>query len=89
MSIRVETVTLPAFLASALVNGDMSGLESDDDRATLARALAYLGEWRVVDVACDDEGRAQEPRFTWYMEIYDVDEWRAGEALDYICHVSN
>lgn len=57
---RIETVKLPAFLASALVNGDASGLDEDDDK-WLAEALAYLGDGNVVDVG--------EPYFSWTCEL--------------------
>jgi hypothetical protein len=49
---RVETVTFPAFLASALINGDTSGLEGADLQ-WLERAEEYVAPGRVVD--CSDE----------------------------------
>jgi hypothetical protein len=50
MKIEESTCILPAFLASALINGDTSGIEdSPDDMATLERALAYLEGWHVTD----------------------------------------
>lgn len=32
---KTETYTLPAFWASALVNGDVSGMEDDDERVLI------------------------------------------------------
>lgn len=45
--IEVSTVTLPAFLASALVNGDTSGL-SDADLPLVEAAHAYVAPGRIV-----------------------------------------
>lgn len=43
---RVETVSLPAFLASALINGDLSGLEDGDERwVETAEAYAAPGHY--------------------------------------------
>lgn len=51
-AIRAETVTLPAFLASALINGDLSGL-SDGDERWVEAAVAYCAPGRIV--SCSDE----------------------------------
>lgn len=45
---KPQTVKLPAFLASALVNGDRSSLTTDDDLAMLHAALKYVAPGRVV-----------------------------------------
>lgn len=57
---RVETATLPAFLASALINGDTSGLE-DPDMKHYEAALQYaepgsyvsVGEETFFSYSCD------------------------------------
>lgn len=86
MAIKVETVTLPAFLASALVNGDESGLE-DSDMDCLNRVYEWLDKSKltVVDVARDDDGNAMEPRFTWSFRLHFGDA-SGGDVLDYVCH---
>lgn len=54
MKIRIETVTLPAFLAPALINGDVSGIEdSPEDMALLDKALAYVAPGHIV--SCGEE----------------------------------
>lgn len=49
---RVETVVLPAYMASALVNGDYSGIEDGDEKWVQA-ALDYVAPGRIV--SCDGE----------------------------------
>lgn len=65
MALESDTFTGPAWAASALVNGDDSGVESRDDK----RALRWLRAWlrwaygpgaSVVD--CDDDGFRRD---TW------------------------
>jgi hypothetical protein len=80
----VATVTLPAFLASALINGDASRLNAAD-RACLKRIEALLGKWRVVDVVRDENGEPQEPRLTHRFKLYGGDTL-FGDVLDYVCH---
>jgi hypothetical protein len=85
MSIQVETVTLPSFLASALINGDESGLEERDE-PVLQDVLNWLEKSRlyVIDVARDEDGNAEDPRFTWSYKLYFGDA-EGGEVLDYVC----
>lgn len=56
MAIEVDTVEMPVYWASALVNGDLSGLDPEDRAACRAetRALADDG-WFVVVSADGDE----------------------------------
>ena len=77
---ETDVVTLPAYWASALINGDFSSFETD------ARELeAYLTQvqllesdgWQVVGIA--DE----EPRFTWNYDRYGGTA-RGGDVVDYI-----
>jgi hypothetical protein len=46
---HTDTVILPSFLASALINGDISGLEGSD-HDWLERALEFVAPGCVVDV---------------------------------------
>lgn len=52
--IRVEKVILPAFLASALVNGDTSSFDvsdnADEDIAWLERVERWVSPGHVVDM---------------------------------------
>ncbi len=62
-AIRVETVTLPAFLASALINGDASSFEdSPEDMQWLEIALKRLEGWHVTDVS-------EETHFSHYCAL--------------------
>lgn len=58
---RAATATLPAFLASALINGDTSGLE-DRDLPWVDAAHAYAAPGRIVSA----EGEAF---FSWSCEL--------------------
>lgn len=58
---RAETVILPAFLASALINGDQSGL-SDGDERWVEAAVEYCKPGRIV--SCDGESF-----FSWSCDL--------------------
>ncbi len=79
------TVTAPAYWASALVNGDFSGLDANE--AALCQAfiedLAEYG-FEVVDVARYLNGEPQEPRFTWSYYLYGDKRFTGGDVLDYV-----
>jgi hypothetical protein len=68
---RIETVTLPAFLACALINGDTSSL-NDDDMKALEVAENYVAPGRIV--GCGDESF-----FSSYCDIPSL----AGDMLEY------
>jgi len=75
---ETDTLELPAYWASALINGDYSGLnEQEAERCTRkAAALAREG-WSVVD--CADEAR-----FTWHYQLYDPEaECSGGDVIEY------
>jgi hypothetical protein len=78
-------ITAPAFLASALVNGDLSGLQSYGDKrvyVAVRRSLKQQG-LRVIDVCRDDDtGLADEPRFTWQFPLYGGLQ-QGGEVINY------
>jgi hypothetical protein len=58
---KAEKVTLPAFLASALINGDTSGLESEDLQ-WIDKAIDYCAPGSIV--SCDGEAF-----FSWHCEL--------------------
>ncbi len=72
------TVTLPAYWASALINGCYDSL----DEAEAARCEATINQladegWAVV--SCDDESR-----FTWNYKLYDTGaDCDGGDVLTY------
>jgi hypothetical protein len=86
MSIEVMTVTLPAYWASALINGDASGMDDEEEVLMNAACEALTADgWYIVDVARDDEGEACEPWFSWSYRLYGGDA-SGGDVLDYIAH---
>lgn len=79
-----DYITAPAFLASALVNGDCSSIETYSDKRTLAsvrRALRRDG-LQVVDLCRDADGNPDEPRFTWQFRLYGG-RHQGGEVVNY------
>ena len=83
---EVETVTAPASWASALVHGDTSGL--DDDPQDAAACRAWIAEaaaegWRVVDVARDADGNAEEPWFSSSAGFHGS-PYAGADLLDYV-----
>lgn len=83
---EVDSVTAPSAWASALVNGDESGLD-DEDREALRRWAGKLAAdgWYVVDVARDEQGDVVDPRFTWSYRLYGGTAG-GGEVMDYVVH---
>ena len=82
MTIQVDTVTGAAHWASALINGDESGLE-DSERALLDAWQAKIEPWCVVSLVDDSE------RFTWSYDLHTGDTCRGGSVCDYIVHRTN
>lgn len=81
-----DTVTLPAYWASALVNGDFSGLDANETkRCKAAMARLAADGWHVVDTVRDNDGNGEDARFTWSYWLYDPDAGcDGGEVLDYV-----
>ena len=81
--------TFPAAWASALVNGDYSGLESGDTAEAqrcrdVVVELAQDG-WHIVDVKRDKEGNGNDGRFTWDYQIYDPgSRYSGGSVINYV-----
>lgn len=87
MTIETTIVTAPAYWASAFVNGDISGLDDSEIRA-FEEFNESLADWHIVDVARDDDGESNEPRFTWSFALYGGTAC-GGEVLDYVAHRSH
>lgn len=86
MGIKVDTMTAPAFWACALINDDRTGMTTAEVammEATMAPVEA--DGWYVVDVVRNDDGEADEPRFTHCYDLYGGDA-RGGDVLDYVLH---
>lgn len=89
--VEFHTVTAPAAWASALVNGDESGLrdyapDADDIAAyeTFRAELVAQG-LAIVSTATDESGESAEPRFTWHGLLYGS-AYAGCDVLDYIAH---
>lgn len=86
--IIVSEVTAPAYWASALVNGDYSGMKE----AEATRCAAFVGalakdKTAIVDVVRDADGQAVEQRFTRAYDLYDPGATcRGGDVLDYVTY---
>lgn len=81
MAIQTSFVTLPATYAIALVNGDYSGLEPQEERH-VRKIVVDLAESGMTIIGTTEN----EPRFTWLYSMYNglAD---GGEVLDYIVMV--
>jgi hypothetical protein len=66
----------PAFLASALINGDASGL-SDEDMAELDWFTSYIEGADVVDCG--------EPYFSKSFGLFSTGRYSAGNLVEYTC----
>lgn len=71
--------------ASALVNGDYSGLNAEETAALQHWLEVELSPTqRVLDVKRDTDGDAEDPWFSWSFYMYTHTEYRGGELLTYI-----
>jgi hypothetical protein len=86
MPIEVDTITAPDFWASALINDDRTGM-TDEEEAAMDAYLAPLEAegWYVVDVVRNDDGEADEARFTWSYRLYGGTA-NGGDVVDYVIH---
>lgn len=84
--LEVDTVTLPAHWACALINDDRTGM-TDVEEAVMEAGMVILEAdgWMVVDVVRNDDGEADEPRFTNNYRLYGGDA-QGGDVLDYVVH---
>lgn len=79
---KTETMKLPAYWASALINNDYSGLQDQDaseaDRCRAKVAKLCEAGYEIVDCA-------EEAHFTWHYRLYDPDaDCTGGEVLEYV-----
>jgi hypothetical protein len=83
---EISTIVAPVSSATALVNGDRSGLEQEpaDAEACCALMAAQRAEgWRVVDIARDAEGNPGESSFSWSADLHGT-PWRGADLLTYV-----
>lgn len=80
--LEVTVATAPAAWASALVNGDWSGMSDDDTRAC-RDWIESQRPYAVADVQRNADGEACDPRFTWHYTLYGGTA-AGGEVLDYV-----
>ena len=86
MTIEVDTVTMPAFWASALINDDRTGMSDEEEVAmdVYMKDIEADG-WYVVDVVRNEDGEADEARFTNSYRLYGGDAG-GGDVIDYVIH---
>lgn len=78
----IETVTViaPAFLASALVNGDVSGInDSHSDMGMYHDVLNYLSANGLMVVSCGDSF------FSWSFDQH-FGDCSGGDLCEYVCY---
>lgn len=81
-ALEVDTIELPAYWASFLIDGDASGFTGSEELARAERVIEELAEdgWEII--AVEDEA---EPRFTWCYQLYDAGaDCSGGEVLRYV-----
>ena len=76
MTIAVHRIAGPSFLAAALVNDDMSGLD-EPDIDLLDAFKRHLGDWRVVAADEDEE---------FYAKTAFQGRAFQGMMIGYVCH---
>lgn len=93
MSIRVETEVLPAFLASALVNGDLSGLQCNCSKDWTPTELFahercctdYRWLERVERFVCPGRVVSVEGE-SYFAHCLIVGERFSGDVAEYVIH---
>lgn len=85
---EVDHVTLPSYWASALVNGDFSGLEDEEaDQCRMMQHQLATEGWHVVDVVRDENGEGHDARYTGSYQVHNPhSQYRGGDVLDYVVH---
>lgn len=76
----VTTITGPAHLASALINGDISGLDHETGMDELEHFLKYAEGHDIV-------GTEGEEYFTWSYDLHGGLNARGGTVIDYVAYV--
>lgn len=77
MTLRIETILGPAWFASAAINGDYSGLTSEE-------YLEFVA-WRNFNVwpGFDFASCGEESHFSWECRAHGL-PWTGGELIEYI-----
>lgn len=78
MNIEVDTITLPAYWASAIINGDYSGIDNEAEalRCRAKGAELAKGGWSIA--------AAGEPYFTWSYQVHDPGATcTGGDVIEY------
>lgn len=79
-------MTLPAYWAGSLINGDNEGLTDAEIANMEDHMYQYTSQgWFPVSIAYDDDGEEQEPRFTRQYLIHGGRS-PSGFVLDYVFH---
>ena len=76
---ETDTITLPAYWASAIINGDYSSLEDPAEAQRCRDVVSFWAQagWDIVD--CEEEAR-----FTWHYQSADPGaDCTGGDVLDY------
>ena len=84
---KYDTITLLAYWASAIINGDWSGMEDEAEKERCSKAIGELAAegWSIVDIAHGESDEKQEARFTWSYRLYDPGaDCAGGDVLDYV-----
>lgn len=80
--IETDTITLPAYWASAIINDDWTGISDDAEAERCRRQIDQLAMdgWRIVST----EGEAY---FTWSYKVHDPGaDCTGGEVIDYVIY---
>jgi hypothetical protein len=83
MAIQVETITAPVYWACALINGDESGFDYDNDatdKADYDEFCAYLEAEGLHIVSTEGESY-----FTWQGTLHHS-SYSGVEVIDYVAH---
>lgn len=80
MARTVTKITGPAHLASALINGDISGLDHETGMDELEHFLKYAEGYEIIDAP-------GEPYFSWSFELHGGLNARGGDVIDYTAFV--
>ncbi len=78
---KTSTVTAPASWASALVNGDYSGLDAGECLAV--QRWRQVNSCTVVDVERDENGEPKDAWFTSQFSMYGGTA-ECGDVLEYV-----
>lgn len=76
---RTDLVTLPAFLATAFVNGDFTSFDdAGEDQKLFDKCIAYCAPGRIVST--------EQDTYNEFATIYIAGQRFSGAVVDYIVH---